>query len=135
MHESEFLVWANNHDLRPQEVESLQQATGHADDDTLVGRVVLGYDAIAEYTDEKMVDACPFDFGFVVFGECPNGDPVAIDVRNNVGTIHYLSHELSDGSSIPSIRVANTMQQFLMNLEIDKMPTDYHEALGWEFPC
>ena len=133
MNESEFLVWATSRSLQQAEVESLKLSASHAEEDTLTGRVVLDYASIAEYTDDEIIDACPFDSGFVVFGDCPNGDPVAIDVKQNVGTVHYLSHEESDGCSFPSIRVANSMEQFLTDLGNDKVPTDYHEALSWKF--
>ena len=133
MNESEFLVWATSRSLQQAEVESLKLSASHAEEDTLTGRVVLDYASIAEYTDDEIIDACPFDSGFVVFGDCPNGDQVAIDVKQNVGTVHYLSHEESDGCSFPSIRVANSMEQFLTDLGNDKVPTDYHEALSWKF--
>lgn len=114
-------------------IDSLTLSASHEENDTLTGRVVLGFAGITEYTDDEIIDACPFDEGFVVFGDCPNGDPVAIDVKRNAGAIYYLSHEESDGCSFPSIKVANSMEQFLADLESDKMPTDYHEALSWDF--
>jgi hypothetical protein len=114
-------------------VESLRLSASHAEKETPIGRIVLDYAGIAEYTDDDIIDACPFDDGFVVFGDCPNGDPVAIDVKRNVGTIHYLSHEETDGYSFPSFKVANSMEQFLIDLGNDKMPADYHEALSWKF--
>ncbi len=133
MNESEFLNWVASHNLQQVEVESLRLSASHSEKDTPIGLVVLDYASIAEHTDDEIIDACPFDDGFVVFGYCPNGDPVAIDVKRNVGTIHYLSHEESDGCSFPSFKVANSMEQFLAALEIDKMPIDYHEAKGWKF--
>jgi hypothetical protein len=133
MNESEFREWAASHELRQLEVESLIMSASYAEKDSLTGRVALDCASIAEYTDDEIINACPFDEGFVVFGDCPNGDMVAIDVKRNVGTIHYLSHEESDGCSFPSIKVANSMEQFLDRLGNDKMPTDYHEALSWNF--
>jgi hypothetical protein len=133
MNEHDFVKWASSRHLQESIVASLKKAAAHAGDDTPVGRVVLDYAEIAEFTDDEVVDCCPFDAGFVVFGDCPNGDSVAVDVRNDSGSIHYLSHEESDGHSFLSIKVANTMQEFLTALAADEMPTDFHEAQGWDF--
>ena len=133
MNETEFRNWATKHSVSNKIVKSLMESAALAIEDTLVGRAMLDYAGIAEITDEVIIDSCPFDAGFVVFGDCPNGDPIAIDVQNNVGTIHYLSHEETDGCEFPSFQVAESMGNFLKQYANEKMPIDYHEALAWDF--
>jgi hypothetical protein len=59
-----------------------------------------------------------------LFGDCPIGDPVAIELKRTVGTIHYLSQEESDGFSFSSFKVANSMEEFLAELGTDSLLTD-----------
>jgi len=133
MNESKFEQWAASRNVRESDVEFLKLSASFSEEDSLVGSTVLDYAGIVEYTDEEIVEACPFDGGFVVFGSCPNGDPVALDVQNEIGSVHYISHEESDGCSFPSLKVANSVKQFLEQLRLDKMPTDFHEAKRWNF--
>lgn len=131
MNDSDFMAWADQKGLEPIVLEALQMAAARADEDSLVGRYMLDLAGIMEYTDDVIVDACPFDEGFVVFGDCPNGDLVAIDVSKEKGSIVYLSHEGEEERHFPSIKVATSVLDYLEQLADDKMPTDYHEALAW----
>ena len=133
MNETEFRDWSNEHSVPNKIVAALIKSAGLATEDSRVGRAMLDYGGIAEITDDVIIESCPFDAGFVVFGDCPNGDPIAIDVQNNVGTIPYLSHEEPDGCDFPSFRVAESLENFLQQYANEQMPIDYHEALGWDF--
>ena len=90
------------------------------------------FDGIVEYTDYAIFELTPHDVGFIVFGWCPNGDPIAIDVKGEVGRILYLSHEEIDEHGFPSRLVSPSMEHFIEMVNSDKMPLDYHEAIGWE---
>jgi hypothetical protein len=66
-------------------------------------------------------------------GYCPNGDPVAIDLRKRVGSVGYLSHDLVWEDEEARLRryfvvVAASLPEFV-RLAFDKaLPIDYWEA-------
>jgi hypothetical protein len=45
-------------------------------------------------------------------------------VQREIGNIHYLSHQKPDGCTFSSLKVVNSMQQFLDELKVDNMPAD-----------
>jgi hypothetical protein len=68
---------------------------------------------------------------FVVLGQCPNGDGVAIDTEKEPGAVFYVAHELL-GSDRPldetAIRVAGSPSDYVQKLLEDDFPFDYWEA-------
>lgn len=112
--------------------EDLFLAQSHVGKDTMAGGLLDDFDGVVEYTDYAIFELTPHDVGFVVFGWCPNGDPIAIDVKDELGRILYLSHEEIDENGFPSQTVSSSMEQFIDMVNADRMPLDYHEAIRWE---
>jgi hypothetical protein len=79
----------------------------------------------------EMTDADPYgiaarEHGFVLIGGCPNGDPIAIDVADQPGTVWYICHETMHDSPVRevSVRVAADVA----GLFASDCPFDYFEA-------
>lgn len=85
----------------------------------------------AEHESDPM-DVAPAKYGFLIVGTCPNGDPIAVDLRDDVGSVWYLAHELMHEApplrSI-AIRVADDVYDFVDGLaHRDGFPIDYFQA-------
>lgn len=68
---------------------------------------------------------------FILVGQCPNGDGIAIDTQKQPGAVFYVAHELV-GSDRPLeetvIRVAGSPSDFVQKFLRDDFPYDYWEA-------
>ena len=70
--------------------------------------------------------------GFIFTGYCPNGDPVAIDVRDQPGSVWYLSHEESvDPSDLRAnaVKAADDIETLSQGIWDGMGPYDYYHAL------
>lgn len=69
---------------------------------------------------------------FVMVGDCPNGDLVAIDTRKEPGAVFYVSHDLvAEDRPLEEvvIRVADSPSDFIQKLlDEDDLPCDFWEA-------
>jgi hypothetical protein len=69
---------------------------------------------------------------FVIVGQCPNGDGVAIDTQKQPGAVFYVAHELRGGDRVMEdvvVRVADSASDFIQKfLEDDGFPYDYWDA-------
>ena len=67
---------------------------------------------------------------FVLVGQCPNGDGVAIDTKNKPGTIWYVAHELLEIESNNEIiiEVADSPSDYVSKRDDDDFPWDYWDA-------
>jgi hypothetical protein len=69
---------------------------------------------------------------FVVVGQCPNGDGIAIDSQSATGAVFYVAHGiLGLGRPLDEVivRVANSPTDFVQRfLNEDDFPYDYWEA-------
>jgi hypothetical protein len=79
-------------------------------------------------------DAIPIAMrdGLLIVGGCPNGDPVAVDVREQVGAAGYIGHETMWQEA--SVRVvflplAPSLGELAERLAAGDAPCDYYEAL------
>lgn len=90
------------------------------------------YDALSIMNPDRWFH-WPAQTRFVVVGQCPNGDGVAIDTEKEPGAIFYVAHELL-GSDRPvdemAIRVAGSPSDYVQRLLEDDFPSDYWEARG-----
>jgi hypothetical protein len=69
--------------------------------------------------------------GLLIVGSCPNGDPVAVDVREQVGLAGYIGHEtMWQSSSVREVFIglAPSLGQLAAGLDEGRMPLDYYEA-------
>jgi hypothetical protein len=91
---------------------------------------------IVEMTDKDPYGISPSANGFLIVGGCPNGDPIAIDVANEPGSVCVISHETMSDRSIrdTAIRVAKDPTAMMEGLAKGKFPADYCDAKGRQRP-
>lgn len=93
---------------------------------------------IVGMTDEDPYRISPSANGFVIIGGCPNGDPIAIDVADEAGSVWYLSHEaMSDGPvRDAAVRVATDPAAMMKGFASagGEFPFDYHDAVARQHP-
>lgn len=67
---------------------------------------------------------------FVLVGQCPNGDGVAIDTESTTGCIYYVSHDLLSESPLEdiTIKVADSPSDYVNKKSDDDFPWDFWEA-------
>lgn len=68
---------------------------------------------------------------FLIIGSCPNGDPIAVDIGQDAGSVWYLSHEQMFDREIRSaaVKVAASIVEFCRRLaENDSFPLDFWDA-------
>ncbi len=71
--------------------------------------------------------------GLLVVGSCPNGDPVAVDVRDRLGAAGYIGHE--ETWQVANVRevfrvLSPSLGRLAEGLDQDRMPLDYYEAVS-----
>jgi hypothetical protein len=82
-------------------------------------------------TDDDPYGISPSRHGFMIVGGCPNGDPIALDVAEDAGSVWYLDHETMHDTPLRSvaIRVAGDLDQFVDGIcKEDNFPIDYYQA-------
>jgi hypothetical protein len=86
-------------------------------------------DSIMRCNDSN-ADGLPPDSGFIIVGGCPNGDPVAMDVKEKPGTIWYLSHEQMHSAPLRkvAIMVADSPAHYVKKRGEKGFPWDYWAA-------
>ena len=97
-----------------------------------------GVNAIGFYDQDGWLGANADDFvpiairdGLLIVGTCPNGDPVALDVREQLGAAGYIGHEtMWQAGSVREVFavLAHGLGALAAGLHEDEMPLDYYEA-------
>lgn len=66
----------------------------------------------------------------MIVGGCPNGDPIAIDVANESGSVWYIDHETMSERPVreAAIRVARDASAMMQGLAERTFPIDYYDA-------
>ena len=88
---------------------------------------------IQSLQEEDSLGVSPEKSGFMIVGFCPNGDPIAIDIGAEMGSVWYMDHETmaTDLLRSAAIRVTDNLSQFMNRLvHEDDFPFDYYEAKG-----
>ncbi|MEQ8785450.1 MAG: hypothetical protein RIC55_04095 [Pirellulaceae bacterium] len=73
--------------------------------------------------------------GLLIVGGCANGDPVAVDVREQLGAAGYIGHEtVWQATSVRDVFavLAPGLGALAAGLDEDAMPLDYYEAIQRE---
>ncbi len=86
---------------------------------------------IQNLQDENGLGVSPEKSGFLIVGSCPNGDPIALDIGADMGSVWYMDHETMAADLLRSaaIRVADNLSQLMNRLvQVDDFPFDYYEA-------
>lgn len=70
--------------------------------------------------------------GLLIVCGCPNGDPVAVDVREQLGAAGYIGHEsMWDAGNVREVCIvlAPGLGALAAGLEQGSMSLDYYEAI------
>jgi hypothetical protein len=73
----------------------------------------------------------PEQGSFILVGQCPNGDGVAIDAQSKLGAVYYVAHELiGNGLSAKEVvvRIADSPTGYVQRLLKGSDPSDYWDA-------
>jgi len=73
----------------------------------------------------------PLRDGLLIVGACPNGDPVAVDVKEHIGAAGYIGHEsMWQRESVRSVFLAlvPALGKLAEGLDEKRLPYDYYEA-------
>lgn len=71
--------------------------------------------------------------GLLIVGSCPNGDPVAVDVRGQVGGAGYIGHEtMWQETNVRAVflPLAASLGELAERLAAGNAPCDYYDALA-----
>jgi hypothetical protein len=88
-------------------------------------------DDIVAMTSSDALGTLPLTQGFIIVGSCFNGDPIAVDVANDQGSVWYINHETMHGSTLraSAIRVATDLSGLINGiLEDGNFPLDHFSA-------
>ncbi len=116
MTESEFALWALSMGI---------------DDREMIARFVTSFEETHELNYEEPVGTTAVENGFIIIACCPDGDPIAVDMRINPGSVHYISAGDSD-EEVVSKMVAPDIRSFVGIMDDETIPYDYHEAIAWQ---
>jgi hypothetical protein len=85
---------------------------------------------IVDMTDNDPYGISPSANGFVIVGGCPNGDPIAIDIASDPGSVWYISHETMSGSPLRDVAiwVAENPLALMKGMGSSEFPFDYYDA-------
>ena len=130
----EFIDWLRQHRTPEQIVEHFNTCSVTGQDEVKVG--------FAKFWPEHLIrtfhDDTPeyFGAGWLLVGAMPNGDFVVLDLGGGTGAVCYVSHEeiwdapdhVREDLHRITVRVCNSIGQFIAGLLEDKYPYDYFEA-------
>ena len=140
MTDREFTVWASErgvpiatteailrHAASPEEMQEAYDAMEPAPPVYTLAEIV------------EMADKDPYGIsaranGFIVVGECPNGDPIAISLAYELGTVWYICHETMHSEPLREVAVlvAKDLTEMLEGIADVNFPFDYFEARNRE---
>jgi hypothetical protein len=95
---------------------------------------------IREMNDEDLCGVANLTHGLLLVGACPNGDPIAVDIADDPGSVWYVSHEEMHSEPLRSvsIRVAANLADWATALmeNTENFAIDYFSAkrMGWTAP-
>jgi hypothetical protein len=109
----------------PQEMKEAEEATEPPPP-------IFSLQNIQEMTDTDLFGVAPMSQGFIIVGGCPNGDPIAVDLRDDSGSVWYVSHESDANGDLRaiSVRVADSLDAMLDRMVSgEDFPMDYFDAV------
>jgi hypothetical protein len=133
-HEAEFRSWASKSDIPKAIVESIiryaPSKEGFKSPVEVMAPQIFPLDDILRDQSRDYNDIDALADGLLIIGRCPNGDPIAIDIRQEPGSIWYISHEEMFGVPLRtvSIKVTNDIEEFVNQCENEQFPIDYFDA-------
>ncbi len=137
MTEEDFTVWARQHGLASELIQQLityaatPERMQAAIDAMEPGPPIYTLKGIRKSHEEDDIGISPAKSGFLVVGGCPNGDPIAVDIADDPGSVWYLDHETLYDTPLRSIavRVAGSLHELIDGIcDDDDFPIDYYDA-------
>src|SRR5689334_6814337 len=132
-----FSAWARKQGLGPYNIEELiafaatPEQMKAAYEAIEPAPPIYTLQGIRELHDGDKMGVSPGANGFLIVGGCPNGDPIALDLRDDVGSVWYLSHEEMHDTPLRTIaiRVADNIYGLFNGIgNDDDFPIDYYAA-------
>ena len=133
----EFIAWASDYGLRFQTIEQLARFAATQEEMEASIEAIEPAPPIYTLEDIKEMNAgdtfgiSPAKHGFMLIGGCPNGDPIALDIADDRGSVWYISHTSMHTRKLRSvsIRVANDTESLVIALaNDDDFPLCYFDA-------
>lgn len=101
MNDDEFATWAATVGIPSRAVTMIEHvAKIPLEAKTVRTDFLFSPEDIQDLFERNGYNVNPQQAGFIVIGSCPNGDPIAIDVAEDFGSIWYLDHEHMHGNSL-----------------------------------
>ena len=132
MTDSDFLVWAMAKGIDAETVSViLECAATPLDSKTVRTDCLYPPDDIYDLYETNGFGVSPQDAGFIFVGYCANGDPIAMDVAEDPGSIWYIGLEVMHSTPLRqvAIRVADSLRRAYTSILADRdFPVDYWSA-------
>ncbi len=132
MTDSEFLAWAMEKGIDADAVlVILESSATPLDSKTVRTDCLYSPDDIYDLCETNRFGVSPQNAGFIFVGCCANGDPIAVDVDADKGSIWYIGHEVMHSTSMRqiAIRVADNLRSAYTSIVTDRdFPVDYYSA-------
>lgn len=138
--QEDFALWATQKGLDTETIRMVvacaatPEEVKEAFDACEPGPPIDTLDSIRALHDGDELGVAPEKCGFMIVGSCPNGDPIALDIGEDLGSVWYMDHETMHSEPLRSIsiRVADNLQQLMTRLvNEDDFPFDYYLAKGF----
>jgi hypothetical protein len=124
-----FLSWLRSHPLSPKAITVITGCV--LKKSAVIGPIdFYSEKGILEVNGEEAIPVALRD-GLLIVGSCPNGDPVAVDVREQIGAVGYIDHEnMWQEANVRSafLVVAPSLGKLAEGLDAEQLPVDYFEA-------
>jgi hypothetical protein len=133
-HEAQFRSWASEARIPQSIVEQIVRHAPRNEDFKDPGEEMVPQiyplEGVLFYQSREQIDIDALADGFMVIGTCPNGDPIVIDLRDEPGSIWYLSHEEMFGKPLRTVckKVAADIKEFVSKCGNETFPIDYWAA-------
>ena len=132
MTDSDFLAWATAKGIDADSVAViLECAVTPLDLKTVRTDCLYPPDDICDLYETNGFGVAPQHAGFIFVGYCANGDPIAMDVAADPGSIWYIGHEVMHSTPLRqvAIRVADSLRSAYASIVTNRdFPVDYYTA-------
>jgi len=132
MTDSDFLVWAMEKGIDADAVSVILECSATPlDSKTVRTDCLYPPDDIYYLYETNGFGVSPQDAGFIFVGYCANGDPIAVDVEEDKGSIWYIGYEVMHSKPLRqiAIRVADNLRSAYASIVADRdFPVDYYFA-------
>jgi hypothetical protein len=133
MTDSDFLDWATAKGMDADAVAViLKCAATPLKSKTVRTDCIYPPEDICDLYDTNGFGVSPQDAGFIFVGYCANGDPIAMDVAADPGSVWYVDHEVMHSKPLRevAVRVADNLRNAYASIVTDRdFAVDYYSAI------